>query len=87
MDRYKRLPFVQLDAEGNVASNWKVAPSGDYPQDCKKGRDYFASVEEAATRNQNPLLFSTVLKDMILAGNVTGVEIGFLHAASMRLLS
>jgi hypothetical protein len=73
------LPF-QLCDESGVINGWHVTPTGDSNKDFQSGVQYF---EAACEQGQ----VSVALIDMIKAGKVTNIEIGFVLTASSKIRS
>jgi hypothetical protein len=70
------LPFVHETGEGDICF-WSIEPTGDQSADIDKG-ECFARLALAVSREfELPELIATVLRDMIISGNFTAVEAGF----------
>ncbi len=70
------LPFVQ-EVGGEDVCFWSVEPTGDQSADIDKG-ECFARLALAVSREFDlPQLIATVLRDMVVIGNFTAVEAGF----------
>ena len=80
---FDSLPFVKIT--NGVRSNWNVAPSGDYADDCATGAAYFAQLKSVVDATGNLQLVPYVLHDMIRSGEANGIEVGFLTAMSASL--
>lgn len=78
------LPFAKRNTNGTVDA-WAPEPSGNYSADCALGNNYFEAARFHA--ETNPLAFSHIMQAMVLRGQVTGVEVGFLHSMSTSMCS
>lgn len=76
------LPFTKSRTNGTIDA-WAPTATGDYAADCAFGNNYFDQLRFHV--QSNPLTLSHVLQAMIEKGQVTGVEIGFLHSMSMAV--
>lgn len=60
--------------------------TGDWGKDNKAGRLYAAEVIEDMRDNENPVRFTRILEEVIVAGRFNGVEIGFFHEFAERAM-
>lgn len=79
-----RLPFAQRRSNGTIDA-WAVQPTGNYETDCSTGNNYYEQLRFHAAEKNSHLSFSFVMQAMIEKGNVSGIEIGFLHSMSEHL--
>lgn len=57
--------------------HWSPERSGDYSQDCETGRAAAREMLSHIRLTENPLIYGSVVRDMVSAGQYGGVEIGF----------
>lgn len=55
--------------------------TGNYSKDCELGKCFYQEAVKYSVHNH--LIFMRVIEGMILKGDVTGVEIGFLSSLSL----
>jgi hypothetical protein len=71
------MPFFDRDAP----STWRVTPSGDYAKDVATGRGYAMLFLSSCDGTAGwASLLPQIVADMIRAGQVNGITIGFMGA-------
>jgi hypothetical protein len=80
----RQLPFVDIDNEavGHPLDFWSVVSSGNSEADIAMGEHYAAVALDVARQFDMPVLIAMALRDMALAGRVTGIEAGFIAAVA-----
>ncbi|UVK46792.1 hypothetical protein BPNPMPFG_002502 [Mesorhizobium sp. AR07] len=85
---FSDLSFVGIDStdEFPKVMPWQPTRTGEYTEDCKVGRTYFAELSELMLAQNNPTFLSRVLSAQVAGGKWEGVEIGFSQAMSETLM-
>lgn len=81
--QFDNLPFVNVT--NGVRNNWCVVSSGNYAVDCQTGAEYFQSLKRVSDMTNNPQLIQYVMQDIVRAGQVNGIEVGFITALTASL--
>lgn len=77
---WSRLPFVALPVM------WSVTPSGQWARDNRTGARYADQFIKVLQEHPNyQPLFGHIVRDMVAAGRVTGIEIGFCQRIAAEL--
>lgn len=79
--------FSKLDDAGKLLSMWAPAVTGNYIDDCKKGREYADEVAERMRQGHNPALLGWVVKGFGQDDSRKGVETGFCQRIAEWVLS
>lgn len=86
--RFRKLPFVQSDGNGQITSTWAVTACGDYAEDCATGRKYFRDLLLEMNLSSNQQLLPRVLRGQAMVlDKWGGIEVGFHQALSIELLA
>jgi|TARA_R100000935_G_C2711336_1_gene114216 hypothetical protein len=85
--KHDHLPFVRVDANGSIESNWDVEKhrSGDYGKDCALGRSFCNALFMRMHLDGYPLLLSRTLEAQVRAGKWGAIEIGFAQQLSEEI--
>lgn len=81
--RWETLPFVD-SIEGQATSLWTVQRTGDFEADCATGRAHAMALSDYIARAGDPAFLPLVARDIMRAGQWTGVEIGFFQGIAQR---
>ena len=79
---YMALPCFDVDSE--VRSYWRIAATDDYRLDCFIGT-HLSRVAFRLQAAGHPGLVRYMLADMVKAGRMSGIEVGFLAEMDKRL--
>jgi len=60
-----------------MSNHWNPDRSGDYAQQCNRGRTYAREMLERIRETGDPTIYANVCRSMTEAGIWGGVEIGF----------
>lgn len=77
------MKFKKQRRDGSVESWWSVRPTHDYTSDCLTGEIYAEQFIDALSCGEAQTALPHIVKAM--PDEMTGVEIGFLHAISDAL--
>ena len=85
--KFEELSFVGLDTSGEFpkVKPWAPTRTGDFTQDCARGRAHFVELCDLMDKLDNPTLLCRVLHAQVQGGVWEGVEIGFAQAMGERL--
>lgn len=75
---WEALPFVSVE-NGQATSLWAVERTGDYSADCATGRAHASALTAYIAEAGDPSFLPLVARDIVRAGQWTGVEISFFH--------
>lgn len=80
------LSFVTLKPDNSVESHWAPDRSGDYPDQCMRGRAYADELVAYIQKENDPTMFGAVVRSIVAGRKYDGVEIGFCSGIGIELL-
>lgn len=60
--------------------------TGNWRKDNEAGRRYAAKVIQYMRENDNPIRFTRIVQESVVAGRFDGVEVGFFHEFAERAM-
>ena len=80
------LSFVSLHPDHSVETHWAPDRSGDYPEQCMRGRAYADELVAHIQAENDPTMFGAVVRAIVAGRKYEGVEVGFCAGIGIELL-
>ena len=80
------LRFTDLSFVESASKAWVPERTGNYADDCARGRRYARELLNFMREKNDPLPFNQVVRSMTDGGTMSGVEIGFCTEIGIYLI-